>query len=862
MPECATRGVRQTTTRLLALRRSRADLGSVAAIATTVLVVCTLVSGLVGALPELQRRALGAALDALPAEERVVAVTASHVPDLAATQHEAVGEAVAPVLAVAGGRLVRTTTTVAHPAVDGGGAWAFGSVDGGPGQPVVETPQGRLPRRAVATSSTVEVAVPVGSDVSPGSEWALRSPLDDRTVNVRVVGTWRPAERTTALVPRRGAGLLLVADDDLDRLAGSGTTVRWLATTDPRALRPTDLGPLGAAAGRLDRAVAEAAVRTGRGLRLHNPLPEAISRLEDRLSTQRALLLAPVLMLALAGAAAATLAAAVLGRRRRSDEELIRARGAARLAQVAPSTWEALAVCLAASLVGLVLGRLVPRALGVHDRLSGSTLLATVGAGVLCWFTLSLPSWVRAVGPDRGEVAAPETVQRRRLTRLVAASVVTVAAGVLGLISLERLQSRASNGAVDLMGVLAPSLLLTATATLAVGSLLPLLFRLATGVLRTRGPVLHVASRTVARQLGEALPLALVTALVAGTFAFAVVQDRSRDATLAARARHEVGAAVRVVAPPDALRAGVRAEREQLEGLPGVTSAGGVHRELRFVDDVAADLVVADLREPALRSMIGGSGVSTVLAGTDEGAVGAAVSIGLVEATGLVPGSRFELPVDGVPTVFEVVTTVHDVPTVEPGREAVLVDRAAVPHPVGVDEWWLDVEPGAAPAVARSLRDRPQLADSVLTRGLARNRLMEEPDTGGAALPRVLSAVAVGTAALGLVALVSVALLRRAERRRWSEFLRALGASRREVGLTSVAEHALVTAGGGLFGLAVGVGTAVLAVSASPVRGVGVPVVPTSIDVAWAWLATALAALVVVPLVALRLVPAPREVGR
>lgn len=843
-----------TTTRLLALRRSRADLGSVGAITATVLVVCALVSGLVGALPELQRRSLAAALEALPAAQRVVAVSTSYSAEDLPAQQPAVEQTLAPVLSVGGGDLVRTVTTVAHPREDGPGAWSFGTVTSSTGLDAVTAVAGRLPGSGSGSPGPVEVAIPAGaSEAEVGAAWTLRSPLDGSDVPVRLVGTWRPAESAADLVPDGGARVLLVDDAALGRLAGSGTTVRWLTAPDPTTLRPTDLDGLAVEAGRLEVTVAETAESTGRGLGVENPLPQTTDQLSGRLATQRTLLLVPVLVLALVGGAAATLVAATLGHRRRGDEELLRARGAARLAQVAPSAWEAMVVCALAALAGLLLGRLVPRLLGVDDQLSGTAVAATAVAGGLCWLMLSLPTLLRAVGPDRGEETGAEKVRRRRVTRLVAAALVVAAVGALGLLSLSRVRAATVTGEADAVGVLAPALVLVALVSLLVGTLLPALFRLATTVLRGRGPVLQVAARAVSRQLGEALPLAFVTALVAAALAFAAVEDRSRELTLADRADHVAGADVRVLAPPDAVRAGPPAEREALAALPGVTSVAGLHRELRFVDDLAVEVLVADVQEPALAPLLAGGPVPTEGATGSGDAVPAVVTPGLVERAGLAAGTLFELPVDGVRTAFEVVGTVPGLATVDPAREAVLVDRAALGH-VSVDEWWLAVTAGAEGGVADTLAARPELARAVLTPDGTRTELLESPETGGVALPRVLRAVGVGTATIGVVALVAVALLRRAERRRWADFLRALGASRRDVGLTLAVEHALVTVGGCVVGLVAGAVTAVLTVAASPVTGAPTPVVAVSAGAPWAWLAVVTSLLVAVPLLALRLV--------
>jgi hypothetical protein len=358
----------------------------------------------------------------------------------------------------------------------------------------------------------------------------------------------------------------------------------------------------------------------------------------------------------------------------------------------------------------------------------------------------------------------------------------------------------------------------------------------------------------VSRQLGQALPLAFVAALVTGCVAFAAVEDRTRELTLADRAEHVAGADVRVLVPPDAVRAGPQAEREELSGLPAVTSVGGLHRELRFVDDVAVELVVADVQEAALAPLVdGGRFQGGPMAGGRGDAVPALVTPGLVEDAGLAPGTLFELPVEGVRTAFEVVGTVPGPATVDPARESVLVDRAALGG-VTVDEWWLAVRAGSEAEVAETLAGRPELARAALTPVGTRTELLQSPETGGVALSRVLRAVGVGTVTVGVVALVAVALLRRAERRRWSDFLRALGASRRDVGLTLTVEHALVTGGGCLVGLVAGAVTAVLTVAASPVTGAPTPVVAVSAGAPWTWLVVATSLLVAVPLLALGLV--------
>ncbi|HEU4513499.1 MAG TPA: FtsX-like permease family protein [Nocardioidaceae bacterium] len=863
--------------RLIAVRRGAVDPGSVLAAVVTVLTVCALVSGVVASLPTLQRQALRAAMQEQPVDDVVIEVVSSYDADTAEQQDSGVREMLAPVTAAAAGRVVRVVETVGHEEQAEGAVWSFLAVSGGGAPAAAVAVAGRLPTAdgADGADGVVEVAVPVtAADAPPlGTRMTLVSPVDGRRVRTLVVGTWEPAAGSAPAVGQPPGSSLLVADGDLGSVAGRASSVRWRAAPDTDRLRPDELDDLRDAAAAVDQDVAAVAESVGSSLRLENPLVAVVEARARELTAQRLLFLVPALMLLLLGAAAAVMVAAALADNRRPDELLLRSRGADRRQLVGPTALEALVICALGAAVGPPLAAALVRIGGVRPTLEPFAWAAGLVAAAVCWVALVLPVVAGALGGDRGEQLSVERRRRRVLTSLFALVLLMVAFGVVAVVALDgfaEVLADSGAGAVDPLVVAAPSLLLLSAVTVLTLLLLPVLFRVTERAVRTRGVVLALGTRAVSRAPAKAVPLSLVVALVAGGIAFAAVGHASQVAAREARASYDVGADIRVTAPPPSLRAGVADERDELAGLRGVRDVSGVHRELDFIGDAPAELLVADLGGQVGRELVAASGdigpaLGRLLAGdraTD--AVPVAVTEQLVDAAALEVGSRFELAIGDAVTTLEVAVVLADVPTVTAGRAGLLVDKAALlavapsASTLTTDEWWLSVEPAEVDAVAAALGARPGLAAETVTRAEALRRLAADPGTGGRALSDVMTVTVVGSLLVGIVLLSAVVVLRRRERDEQAAALRAFGASEADITLTLATEYT-VTAGGGIVaGTIAGVLTAGVALHATSLGPGGQPLVPAAeLNVPWSWMLPLLGLLLAVPMVALQAATRP-----
>ncbi len=848
--------------RLLALRRTTTDAGSVLAVLLTVLVVTVLVTGVVAVLPGLQEQALRRALEQLPDRQTVVVAVAAYDAESADAQDRAVRAALQPLVAVSGGVVVRQVSTVQYPEAGSERAWSFLSAQRA-GQPAVAAVDGRLPEPG---ADPLEVAVPAGDPApggpeppAPGTLLTVTSPFDGTPVDVEVTGTWRPTDDTQRVLADVDPHTLLVAPGDLGAVAGRASSVRWVAAPDVRTMRPGDLADLTDAARGTDVAVEAAAEGAGTGVRVENPLPTTFAARDRELLAQRMLLLVPAVLLLLLGAAAAMLVASALHQNRRADEWLMRSRGAGRGQLVAPTMLEALAVTGVAAAVGPLLATVVVRIGGIRPGLDLTAWAAGAVAAAVCWTALVVPAVVGALTGDRGEQLSVEKRRRRSLTALIAVGLLMVALGAVAVTRLAGFADTVASGrpgGVDPLLVGAPAMLLLALAALLVLGLVPLLFRLAGRAVRGRGLALAVGTRTAARAPAKAVPLALAVALLAGAVVLASVERVSQEEARDARASYDVGADVRVTAPPASRRGTVPDERERLAALPGVVDVSGVTRKLEFVDDVAAEVLVADLAGPVGEDLLALAGdpdeARTRLATRVDGAVPVAVTPDLVEQASLEVGRSLEVPLGAGSTTLTVTAVVPALPTVTEGRAGMLVDRAALGQqaPPVPDEWWLaTAEPEAA---AAALEELPAVAADVLTRDRARDRLADDPGTGGVALADVMTVTGLGAVLLGTVLLASVVVLRRRERASQAAALHALGAAERDVTLVVATEYTLVTGGGILAGAVAGVVTAAVALRATALGAGGRPLTPApELVVPWGTTAVLLAVLLAVPLLTL-----------
>lgn len=848
--------------RLIAVRRTSVDAGSVAAVLATVLVVCALVSGVVASLPSIQQESLRSAMGQLPADDVVVEATSSYDAEATDEVDAEVRAALSPLVEVAGGAVVMQAETVAHEAEEGS-TWTFSAFTSDDG--VVRAVEGRVPEPS--EGGAVEVAAPAAAAQGPGVGDVVRlvSPLDDEVVTAEVVGTWEPAGGAEAAFAQAAAGSLLVHEDDFPALAPRAASVRWRSAPDLDTLGPEHLEDLRAAAGAVDHDAVAAGERAGASVRVENPLVDVLAARSRELLAQRMLLLVPALLLLVLGAAAAVLVASALSENRRDDETLLRSRGADRRQLIAPTALEATVICLLGAVAGPLVAAAVVRIGGVRPELGTAAWAAGAAAGLVCWVALVLPVAARALGDDRGDQLSVERRRRRTLTGLIALALLMVALGVVAVVRLDGfaalVAAAGTSGQVDPLLVASPSLLLLSLVTVLALALLPVLFRLTEHGLRGRGVALAVGTRSVSRAPGKAVPLAVAVALVAGGITFATVERASQEAAREARAEYDAGADVRVLAPPPSLRAPAAEEQEALTGLPGVTEAVGLRRDLDFVDDVAAEVLVTDLGSAATSTLLETADdpdrlterLTTVPA---DPVVPVALTDDLADAAALEVGSDVELTVGDTRAVLRVVGTLPLVPTVAEGRAGVLVDvdvldaRAPGALDDAPDEWWLAADRTSDAEAA--LADRPDLAAEVLTRDGMLARLAADPGTGGAALADVMTVTATGALLIGAVLLVSVVVLRRRERDQQTRFLRALGASERDVTTTLTTEYTLATGGGIVAGVVAGLVTASVALQATALGSGGRPLVPAAeLVVPWGWTLLLLAVLLVMPMLAL-----------
>lgn len=850
---------------LIASRRAAVDTGSVAAVLVTVLVVCTLVSGVVASLPAVQQKSLRAAMGEVSVDESVVEVVSSYDAEDAVQHDRAVRQALAPLVAPAGGVVLRQTETVSYEQASGQGSWSFSAVSGS--GDLVRAVEGRLPDES--SGAAVEVAVRADDAERPqvGDRLTLTSPLDGSRLRALVVGSWQPGTDGLRALGEPSKPALLVSDSTFEQLAARASSVRWRAAPSFHLLEPEQLGETLSAAIGTERAVAAAAESEGAGMRVENPLVEVLEARGRELMAQRMLLLVPALILLLLGAAGAALVAGALSQTRRSDEWLRRSRGAGRLQVVAPTVLEATVLCGVGALGGPVVAAALVRIGGVRPALDASAWTAGAVAALICWTALVAPALAWAMTGDRGEPLSAERRRRRVLTSLLVGVLLMLALGGVAVMRLQGFSSAVADttrwsGQVDPLVVASPALLLLALVTLLALVLLPVLFRLAERTDRMRGAVLALGTRSASRAPGRTVPLALAVALVAGGVAFASVGHASQEQARHARAAYEVGADVRVTVPPASRRAGGVAERRALEGLPGVQDAAAVHRELDFVDDVAVEVLVVELDGAAGRAVAGTAEdppgllgrLQTATAGSEG--VPVAVTQDLAEQASLNTGDQFELTVGAFSTPLRIEQVVTELPTLSSDRAGVLVSKDLVSRNLaetpGPDEWWLAVDDAAQDGVTSRLQDRPDLAGDVLTRAKALRRLETNPGSGGAALTDVMTVTAVGSLLIGAVLLCSVVVLRRRDREEQAGFLRALGADDRDVTLTLVTEYTVTTGSGIVAGALAGVVTAAVALHSTSLGSGGQPLAPApELQVDWAWLLTLLTALLLVPLAAL-----------
>lgn len=581
----------------LALRRARTHPAPVVAVLVNVLIVCTLVAGLGASLSLLQQEALGTALLAEPAERTTVAAFSPYDGDDPATQQELVGAALAPVTAVAGGDTVQVTESGTYDLVaPGRPTWTFAAVTGADAH--LDLGGADAPRGG--SDGPVEVAAPTGSDLAVGDRVELVGRADDRPIEAVVVATWTPARDAERWLADLGGDVLLVAPEELPELSGASASSRWRAVPDFDRLAPEDLDELSRAVADAEAELVAVGETLSTTVQSDTELGAVLAARARELVVLRALLLVPAALLLLLGAASLFLVAGGLADSRRDDESLLRSRGAGYRQLVAPTVLETLALCAAAAVVAPLLARVVIRIGDVRPPLESAAWIASGVAALVCAVALVVPVVLGAVSGDRGQQLSAERQRRRTLTALVAGVLFVAVLGVLSVAQLRGFgetvgDATTSTRTVDPMVVSSPALLLLALAVVVALLLLPPVFGLIARTLGRQGVSVALGTRFAARATRQVVPLALVVILAAGTLSFAAIQFASSAAARDARADFEAGADIRVLPPVDVLRSSAAQEEAELAAVPGVEAVQAVRRGSTFVDDLAAEVLVADV---------------------------------------------------------------------------------------------------------------------------------------------------------------------------------------------------------------------------------------------------------------------------
>ncbi|XVV09875.1 FtsX-like permease family protein [Actinoplanes sp. CA-131856] len=425
---------------------------------------------------------------------------------------------------------------------------------------------------------------------------------------------------------------------DLDALLAGGSAIDRLeivARPDLSAPNSRDLNAIASTLGEADRRLSGALADRVQIERVSSPLPQTLAdaRAQQRLTT--AAVLALTLIGVILTAIALTLAGRLAASARTEEASLLSAMGTGRGQFAVVAAVEAVALAAVAALLS------VPASSGLHallthlPPLSGAGLAAdpgvspaqllAVGAGVLLLAALLVGLAIRpaaGAGDRRG---------RRELLARSGADVLLAALAAVGWWQL-RAQPPDAGSRADVVRVLAPALLLTAGAALAL-RLLPPVLRYAEHLAdRSRGLVLPLAAVQAARRR-QAFAAGLLIALGCGAATFGLAYDATWRASQHDQADLAVGTdvALELDAPPVAGQGAVVSAAAGGTVSPVAHGPVVVGQSLGGGDDATPQLIAADMRHA--RELLRGR-----------------VSVG----AGLAPGSAAEgltVPAKAVPTL-------------------------------------------------------------------------------------------------------------------------------------------------------------------------------------------------------------------
>ncbi|XVU22780.1 FtsX-like permease family protein [Actinoplanes sp. CA-054009] len=434
---------------------------------------------------------------------------------------------------------------------------------------------GSWPRKgqAVVLESTARLlGLSVGSRVTLGEELGIGGAPP---VTVTVSGIVRPLPRAGwDRDPLRGKGFDADPPNatstrkvqaygpfivDLNALLSGGSAIERLeivAHPDLSAPNSRDLTAIASTLGEADRRLSGTLADRVQIERVSSPLPQTLAnaRAQQRLTT--AAVLALTLIGVILTAIALTLAGRLAASARTEEGALLSAMGTGRGQLAVVAAAEALALAVLAAVLSVPASSALHAFLTRVPPLSGAGLatdpavtlpqLLAVGAGVLLLAVLLVSLAVR---PAAG---AGDRRSRRELMARSGADVLLAALAAVGWWQL-RSQPPDAGSRADAVRVLAPALLLTAGAALAL-RLLPPLLRYAERLAdRARGLVLPLAAVQAARRR-QAFAAGLLIALGCGAATFGLAYDATWRASQHDQADLAVGTdvALELDAPPAA----------------------------------------------------------------------------------------------------------------------------------------------------------------------------------------------------------------------------------------------------------------------------------------------------------------------
>ncbi|MET4157338.1 hypothetical protein [Agromyces sp. PvR057] len=404
---------------------------------------------------------------------------------------------------------------------------------------------------AVQATAAHELGLELGDELVVGGTDPVR---------LRVVGTWMPSDPAdpawfaepivSAGVLDGVAGPFVVADEaDLVDLPAA-VVVRWTATVAPGGMTPELAADLRSALPDVEPTLRAQDDLGDDGLGASGTLVLTLDRLLARLTTVRAILPLPVLVLAFAGFAALDRLSALLAAGRRGETLLLRARGASASRLAATAALEAVAVAAPAAIAGVVLADAVLAIARPGEAASWSIAAAVAATCLLgavallagrAWWQATRPM-LRGSGDEVGRVPRAATAGGVLLV-VIAAAVSLWQFRLYG----SPLVANASGGLeVDPIAVLAPVLVLIALALVGNGLVRPVARLLERIAAARPGLVPSLPMRQLARRAGLYASASLMTMLAVGALTLAAAFAGSWQAFDRTAASVAVGGDVRI----------------------------------------------------------------------------------------------------------------------------------------------------------------------------------------------------------------------------------------------------------------------------------------------------------------------------